>query len=208
MKTILTYPSWVEKYRTPGHTIKKTKQGYALYSCTSVYVKGQKPKSVQTYLGRITQKDGFVSKTVVSSQPEYLEFGLSHFIMANYKRELQRTVYDANIMIIYLGIIDVVFGSINDYFIQHCALTYNQAEGIIQYYHHASSQRIQRIRKKIESLIQNSVPDESQRDLLIQGLKLCVIEKNRIADPPLHLPVELIQIIERFGCHYDKTDHQ
>ena len=28
MKRYVTYPDWVEKFRSPGHTIKKTKQGY------------------------------------------------------------------------------------------------------------------------------------------------------------------------------------
>ena len=27
MKRYVTYPDWVEKFRSPGHTIKKTKQG-------------------------------------------------------------------------------------------------------------------------------------------------------------------------------------
>lgn len=30
MKRYVTYPDWVEKFRSPGHTIKKTKQGYAM----------------------------------------------------------------------------------------------------------------------------------------------------------------------------------
>ena len=46
MKRYVTYPDWVEKFRSPGHTIKKTKQGYGLYSCTSKYVPGGNPKSI------------------------------------------------------------------------------------------------------------------------------------------------------------------
>ena len=61
MKKTVTYPDWVEKYRGEGRTIRKTKNGYALYECTSVYVKGLNyPKSVQKYLGRITENDGFI----------------------------------------------------------------------------------------------------------------------------------------------------
>ena len=87
MKRYVTYPDWVEKFRSPGHTIKKTKQGYGLYSCTSKYVPGGKPKSVQTYLGKITP-DGFIPKSVVSKHPVYVEFGLSHFIISSFKRDL------------------------------------------------------------------------------------------------------------------------
>jgi len=52
-KTDVGFPEWVEKYRGPGKTIKKIKSGYALYQCTSKYVPGHTPKSVQTYLGFI-----------------------------------------------------------------------------------------------------------------------------------------------------------
>ena len=31
MKRYVTYPDWVEKFRSPGHTIKKTKQGLEIY---------------------------------------------------------------------------------------------------------------------------------------------------------------------------------
>lgn len=43
-KRYVTYPDWVEKFRSPGYTIKETKQGYSLYSCTPKYVPGGKPK--------------------------------------------------------------------------------------------------------------------------------------------------------------------
>ncbi len=63
-----TYPDWVEKYRTSGRTIRKISSGYSLYKYTSAYVKGQKyTKSVQEYLGRITEKDGFNPKKVIYS---------------------------------------------------------------------------------------------------------------------------------------------
>ena len=44
MKRFVTYPYLVKKFRSPDHTIKKTKQGYSLYSCTSKYVPGGKTK--------------------------------------------------------------------------------------------------------------------------------------------------------------------
>ena len=94
MKRYVTYPDWVEKFRSPGHTIKKTKQGYGLYSCTSKYVPGGKPKSIQTYLGKITP-DGFIPKSVVSKHPVYVEFGLSHFIISSFKRDLIRSSFRA-----------------------------------------------------------------------------------------------------------------
>lgn len=42
MRTV-TYPDWAEKYRGKGRTIRKVRNGYGLYQCTSVYVSVQIP---------------------------------------------------------------------------------------------------------------------------------------------------------------------
>ena len=63
MKKSVVYPEWAEKFRGKERTIRKVRDGYGLYQCTSVYQPGQKyPKSVQKYLGMITEKDGFIPK--------------------------------------------------------------------------------------------------------------------------------------------------
>ena len=54
-KRFVTYPDWVEKFRSPAHTIKKTKQGYSLYSCTSKYVPGGKPKCCPSPISAINR---------------------------------------------------------------------------------------------------------------------------------------------------------
>ena len=80
MKRSVVYPDWAEKYRGPGRTIRKVRNGYGLYECTSTYQPGQKyPKSVQTYLGMITEKDGFIPKktdlTVTPVATRSMEYG-------------------------------------------------------------------------------------------------------------------------------------
>lgn len=37
MKKSVVYPDWVEKYRGKGRTIRKVRNGYGLYACTSTY---------------------------------------------------------------------------------------------------------------------------------------------------------------------------
>ena len=103
-----------KKFRSPGHTIKKTKQGYGLYSCTSKYVPGGKPKSIQTYLGKITP-DGFIPKSVVSKHPVYVEFGLSHFIISSFKRDLIRSSFRATDDTVYLGVVQYIFWKLSRY---------------------------------------------------------------------------------------------
>lgn len=86
---------------------KKTKQGYGLYSCTSKYVPGGKPKSIQTYLGKITP-DGFIPKSVVSKHPVYVEFGLCHFIISSFKRNLIRSSFRAT-DVLYILVLFSIF---------------------------------------------------------------------------------------------------
>lgn len=62
------YPEWVSKYQTAGMTVKKINDKYYLYSSTSKYVKGKKPKSIQKYIGRITEK-GIIEPKKISFTP-------------------------------------------------------------------------------------------------------------------------------------------
>ena len=107
-----TYPDWVNAYRKKGQTIRKTTNGYGLYRCTSVYVPGGKPKSVQEYLGMIYKDRGFVPKAKDNkedkSKPHYLEYGLSTFIMNNFKREIRRAAYNGNDNLLKLSVIKYI----------------------------------------------------------------------------------------------------
>lgn len=84
---------------------------------------GGKPKSIQTYLGKITP-DGFIPKSVVSKHPVYVEFGLSHFIISSFKRDLIRSSFRATDDTVYLGVVQYIFGSCQDIFLSSCFLTY------------------------------------------------------------------------------------
>ena len=177
MKRYVTYPDWVEKFRSPGHTIKKTKQGYGLYSCTSKYVPGGKPKSVQTYLGKITP-DGFIPKSVVSKHPVYVEYGLSHFIISSFKRDLIRSSFRATDDTVYLGVVQYIFGSCEDLFLSSCFLAYKNKESLCKY-------------------------RDSISAVLSQILKLAVVDisSDHIYYPTI--PEEVVDIIERNGLRYE-----
>ena len=41
MKKKNVYPEWAEKFRAKGKTIRKVRNGYGLYECTSTYVPGR-----------------------------------------------------------------------------------------------------------------------------------------------------------------------
>lgn len=202
MKRYVTYPDWVEKFRSPGHTIKKTKQGYGLYSCTSKYVPGGKPKSVQTYLGKITP-DGFIPKSVVSKHPVYVEYGLSHFIISSFKRDLIRSSFRATDDTVYLGVVQYIFGSCQDIFLSSCFLTYKNKESLCEYRDSISAVRIKTISNKIARLME-SYFDAQEIAVLSQILKLAVVDitSDHIYYPTI--PEEVVDIIERNGLHYEQ----
>ena len=201
MKRYVTYPDWVEKFRSPGHTIKKTKQGYGLYSCTSKYVPGGKPKSVQTYLGKITP-DGFIPKSVVSKHPVYVEYGLSHFIISSFKRDLIRSSFRATDDTVYLGVVQYIFGSCEDIFLSSCFLTYKSKESLCKYRDSISATRIKTISNKIARLME-SYFDAKEIAVLSQILKLAVVDisSDHIYYPTI--PEEVVDIIERNGLRYE-----
>lgn len=57
-KRFVTYPDLIEKFRSPGYTIKETKQGYSLYSCTPKYVPGGKTKCCPSPISAINYFGG------------------------------------------------------------------------------------------------------------------------------------------------------
>lgn len=202
MKTTNVYPDWVEKYRGKGKTIRKVRNGYGLYKCTSVYVKGSKnPKSKQEYLGMITEKDGFVPKKVVPAHPEYYEYGLSHFIMLNFKRDIMRSSYSSNNDFVILAIIQYIFGSIDPVFIRATWISRGIEDELIDYSSKISDIRINNISKRIDKLIISALPDENDRNIVIKLLFLTVREASNTDS--VTFPQEVIDILKRNGLKYE-----
>jgi hypothetical protein len=197
------YPEWAERYRTKGHTIRKVRSGYGLYRCTSVYAKGSYPKSVQEYLGMITEKDGFVPKTVISANPAFVEFGLSRFILANYKRALQRSSFNDGAQgdVITLGIICYIFGDTRPCLIRATYLSQKRADDLILRAGEISPSRIKAVATRIKRLLERDIPDKGERQTLVALLFLCVIDPaNPNAKP--RIPDAAREIIERRKLKY------
>lgn len=202
MKKSVTYPDWAEKYRGKGRTIRKVRDGYGLYQCTSVYQPGQKyPKSVQKYLGMITEKDGFIPKRsdapYVSSR--CLEYGLSHFIIANFKRDLCRSGYSASEMIVIFGVLQYIFGDVNEVFIRSSYLCIGKEEELLERLSQGlSPNRMKKMTNTIEKLIAEKIPDEKERNILIKLLFLTTIHET--ADPKSAVyPSKATEIAQKYG---------
>ena len=203
MKKSVAYPDWAEKYRGKGRTIRKVRDGYGLYQCTSVYQPGQNyPKSVQKYLGMITKKDGFIpKKSAIPAAPSSgcLEYGLSHFIMTNFKRDLYRSIYSNNEQLVILAVIQYIFGDPDEVFIRSSYLCTGKEDELLERLSKGISPiRMKKLTGRIDSLVAEKIPDEKERNIMTKLLLLTVISEN--TDPKSVIyPPRVSEIAEKYG---------
>ena len=198
---MIQYPDWVEKFRAPGRTIKKTKQGYALYKCTSVYVKGSNPKSVQEYLGKITV-DGFIPKnTTQRNNSRMIEYGFTHFLDLNFKRPLIRSLYRSTSELAELVMIQYVFGVISEWTLSSSYLTYDHTEKLLEFRRTHSESRISNGSASLGKIVCKAIPDPKERQMLTAGLLICTISADNPVPP--EVPSELRTIIEKARLRYE-----
>ena len=197
------YPDWAEKYREKGKTIRKTKYGYALYHCTSEYVPGGRPKLKQTYLGMITQEDGFIPKKEDGKEPSYIEYGFSHFLKINFKRDVSRSVYALTDDLFFLGIIRFIFGSVKDIYIRSSYLTYGKADMYCELNRKITEKKIERVSEAIGSAYAAKVPDEQDRILISNLLMLNVVEAGPASSRKPQFPQELEELFRQYSLRYN-----
>lgn len=197
------YPEWAERFRGKGRTIRKVKNGYALYECTSEYVGGGNyPKLKQKYLGMITEKDGFVPKKSDAPNPVYIEYGLSRFLRGNFRREAVRHTYDFNDDLFRLGIIQFIFGSTDEAFLESSALTYAESGRLAELAGRIRRSRVEKISAVIGAALEARIPDDADREVVRRLLMLCVTEAGPAGKRP-HIPDRVTSILEANGLRYD-----
>ena len=198
-----TYPEWAEKFREKGKTIRKVKDGYALYRCTSEYVKGQKyPKAKQEYLGMITEKEGFIPKRADAPNPVYLEYGLSKVIRANFRREVMRHTCNFTDEIFWLGIIGYIFGSTERVCLERSSLTYGVADRLEAIRDKIRPEKITKVSELIAEKLETKIPDMDERSLVRNLLMLCVVEAKPGAIKP-QIPEKVRDILKKSGLRYE-----
>ena len=201
-----TYPDWAEKFRGKGRTIRKTKYGYGLYECTSVYVKGGPPKSRQNYLGMITEKDGFIPKKTGDSSPVFIEYGFSRFLYLNFKREVSRHLFQPTAELISLGIIQYIFGGVEPVFIRSSYLTYSKEADFSNLAGKVERKKICRVAELFDDAFRNKVPDENERQIIKNLLYLCVVEAGPASARKPGIPDEVLVILKSHNLKYDYAE--
>lgn len=186
MKTKNKYPDWVEKYRSKGCTIRRIRNGYGLYKCTSTREAGLPyPKSKQEYLGMITEKDGFLPKKTTSDHPIYIEYALSSLIWQNFKRELILSSFNGQEDFVRVAIVKYIWGDINEELIRLSFISDGHEEMMINILRSSSKERINRVSRRIEELLSIKIKNDVDRELLKNLLRNCVLDsKNRLSQTP------------------------
>ena len=199
-KRTVEYPPWVEEWRTPGRTIRKIGSGYALYHCATIKLPDGHSKIEQTYLGRITKEEGFIPKSGTFDSEPYLEYGLSHLIWENLRADiLYHFPSGTNSQVLRLGIIQFIFGSVDDVFLRSSYLTYGQIDKLLPLAHKLSETRLQRLAKATEQELRKRIPLEGEYNLVIKLLMLCVVRSGHVMKEKPVLDGCVKEILERQG---------
>ncbi len=197
-KRTVDYPPWVEKWRGPGHTIRKKGDGYGLYHCTTIRRPGEPPKYQQTYLGKITEKEGFIPKAGTSDPAPYLEYGLSHLIWENLRTEiLAHLPRGRNGGLLKIGIICFIFGSVNEVFLRNSYLTYGEVEKLAPLAAKISEEQIRRIVMFTEQELHKKIPSETEYNMVIKLLMLCVARPGHEMKQCPAIPPCVREVLER-----------
>lgn len=209
---LIDLPDYAKKYKTKGYDVKKINNEFYLYKVDHKRVDDKPyPVTSLTYIGKIDKDLGLIKaytqKDVVI---DYLEYGLSYYLFKNYKRAIQRTLFnltgDFAINIIKLGIILFIFDEISFESLSSSYLTYKDTAFLLDFYNSNNqySGRVLRVKTKIEELLKTVFYDDKDRKCLIFSLRnmnVCVSDKNEKINSIPSLKAK--QIFYKYGVKYE-----
>ena len=198
-------PAWAKKYDGKGIAFRKRGDSFALFRVSSHREQGKKyPVLDQTYLGTISERDGFSpSYEKAKTNDMLLECGLSHFIMANFHRELLRSVFNSSHDLadnkIAAAIVLFLYGAITPRTVRLTSVTHGREDTVLRL-GSSSLSSLENLRKRSENLFSEKFGDESDRNDLI-----CILMQE-IVDPRSPefsgYTEEARKIMEKYGGHF------
>lgn len=200
-------PSWATKYKGRNKSLKHLgNDRYGLYEVTSKYdsIKGYS-KSIQTFIGVISKDEGLVlKKKRVNDKADYLEYGLSHFLYLNFKRNIQRSIGKGDSKyidyLIKLIIVKYVFGQVYDEFIDMTYLCLDRADEIKEYKNKISDKRINNGANRINTYLSRCINDDKDLNLLINYLRLINIRDTK--DINIYVNDDLKGLLDKYDFKF------
>ena len=114
----------------------------------------------------ISEEEGFIPKHVTPLNPKYIEYGLSHFILVNFKRDLMRSTYHGNYDLVVLGIVQYLFGNLDPVCLEASAVSYATSQHLKDLIDQGiGTTRITGVANKINSLLKIRIPEEKENFL-------------------------------------------
>ena len=200
-------PSWATKYKGKNKSLKYLgNDRYGLYEVTSKYdsIKGYS-KSIQTFIGVISKDEGLVlKKKRVNDKADYLEYGLSHFLYLNFKRNIQRSIGKGDSKyidyLIKLIIVKYVFGQVYDEFIDMTYLCLDRADEIKEYKNKISDKRINNGANRINTYLSRCINNDKDLNLLINYLRLINIRDTK--DINIYVNDDLKGLLDKYDFKF------
>lgn len=203
-------PDWVLKYKTKGYTVRlNAKSCYCLYRVWSEYVPGSHPKTHSEYIGVIKEDEGLVTpkertkaKLKEESKGHYnLEYGYSEMLYRNFKRSLQRSLFNVTgrkaEIEIRLAIIRHIYDSDSEEMLSLSWWTARNKKEVLAESASISDKRKKTLDSKLEDLLKTKIIDESDRHILKEWLLLAVARDDEENPSPLYSP-KALEIAEKW----------
>ncbi|WP_406029901.1 hypothetical protein [Succinivibrio sp.] len=192
-------PDFAKPYKTKGFDVRLVRGSYQLFKVTSKRVEGKKyPVLEQTYIGTIDPDKGLLPKKVSSLAPTLVEYGLSAFILKNFKRKIQRSMFNHSCseQSFILGVILFMYGHIQDRFIRLSYLSkdFTKTPDVAG---PAAINRIKKIALLITSCFDEAIPDKADQDYAKELLRELKVDINT-PKPSVIYPKELSDVLSKY----------
>lgn len=176
-------PEWVKRYDRKGVTFRrKTDDCYFMVAVKSERVPGRKyPVLRQTYLGAVYSDRGFVpTQQESSSEFSLVECGLSHFIYANFRRDLMRSAFNSGAKEadgkIRAAIVLFLYGTIDDVTITLSAVSVGHEDEISAV---KDGRSVANLSKVISRLLGERIGDEKDLRDLVSILRQSMADRRK-----------------------------
>lgn len=200
-------PDFAKPYKTKGHDVRKVRGRYQLFKINSQRIEGKKyPVLKQEYLGTIDPEKGLIPKNslkVVTAGNVLVEYGLSHFILKHFIRELVRSTFNNSCSdsVLIMAVIHFIYRHVDERFIRLSYLA-RKYKASPENYSESSINRAIRLSKKISECMSAMFPERSDRDYVIALLKEIRVSAE-IDTVSFTYPNELVEIFKKYGIKYE-----
>lgn len=194
-------PDWVLKYKKKGYTVRlNSKSCYCLYRVWSEYVPGSHPKTHSEYVGVIKEKEGLITpkertKTKLKEESigHYnLEYGYSEMLYRNFRRSLQRSLFNVTgrraEIEIRLAIIRSIYGDDREEMLSLSWWTSRNKDEVLEISASLNENRKKAVDSKLEEILKSKIADESDRHLFREWLMLATARDDEETPSPLYSP--------------------